>query len=192
MVGARDTTALGIVKGATALGHEHAPNSRDTLNVVRAALPDDRSKVVSVEAAPETLRAMVKDRWNSKIGEYLGLVHGNVRIRARLDLEPFDAPTQGLLAAQACFTGLRRPMGTSPNGDKVAVYVIQSIWTYRSPDPYDAAVREVAPLNAVFTVAVDFTDASAGQVISWEWVLAAKDDTSLPENYQTRYARRHW
>ncbi len=174
------------------LGPIHRLNDRGTALVIQAAHPDDRARIVSIRASSETLRSMVSDRWNSKIGEYVGLVHGNLRITSETTLEPIDAPTQGLLAAHACFMGVRRPVGKSPSGDRIAVYVIQAPYTYQFPDRSGVAVRTAAPARSVFTVEADFPEDGEAEIVFWEWVLAASDDATLPENHDARYVRRCW
>lgn len=139
---------------------------------------------------------MVGDSWNRGLGDYCGLVHGDVPNR-----------TRGLLSAHALSRGVKRPCLDVGRDDQILIYVL-------SPDdsfvyPTNARTSGIGPTpwvkpkDSVFVVYVDphngtYKSASAqefetaGTILFWEWVRWDETNHELPADYSRRYATWVW
>lgn len=181
--------------------------------LVRARAPNIEGGLVTLVVDVETLRSTVrlKNGQNDKLGQYCGLVHGNVW---GLSADPAHAGegTPGLTQPTAIFAGLKRARNHSPDDNNTHVYVTNPGRNYVYP-PADrfsgvGPTRALVPVNAVFVAYVDFDSgrvdavltgmsynpgyAVSGVVADWEWVVASPRDPRLPADSNTRYARKIW
>ena len=176
-----------------------------------APSPNDKGLLVRLYANPNTLRAFLDDRMNAKLGEYCGLVHGNV-----LESTPdgsVEGGTNGLLDSVALFRGIQRPMVGAGLDKDVYVYVTNPLNSYIYPLSErltDAGPTRVPrPNSSVFVTYVELGQRASGQLAGWaidspkcagldgvihgwEWVLSSPDDARLPDRYQTRYQDWIW
>lgn len=169
-------------------------NDKKLANLVWAHGPS--GQFIRLIAHPETLRLMIADGLNRTVGDYCGLIHGDVLNR-----------TRGLLAAHALFQGLNRPCLEPGRDDEILIYVIAPESGFMYPE--NARHEGIGPTpwarpkDSVFVVYVDLKDAmyrtasghqiaTAGSILFWEWVLWDKSDPSLPADYRERYSRWIW
>ena len=144
----------------------------------------------------------------AKLGEYLGLVHGNPGPMP----EGFPSvETDGLKNPRAIFRGLRRPLHfLHPDADTdVYIYVTCPEWTYsyRRSLRGDAVVAEKKPISSVFTTFVSFHSqhvdearrrvekttqdtTPVGSILFWEWTESAPESSFLPYDAKGRYESR--
>jgi hypothetical protein len=177
-------------------------SDRDTPNIVLAP-GRDRSAVIRLYANPLTIRQLVDDNYNAKIGEYVGLVHGN--IMERVGDAPMQGGTDGLMAASALYQGIKRPR-INPGGDeRVLVYVTNPPHSYTYPDRNALPIRAPKPKDSVFVayaeLFADGLDRSRlegapseidGVVHFWEWVISSEEDRLIPAGAAGRYAACCW
>jgi hypothetical protein len=181
-------------------------NNVETPNVVLAPSPERGEQLVKLYASPRALRNIDEDLWEAKLGEYAGLVHGNI-IEDDAGAEVAGG-TNGLLETVALFQGLMRPL-IKPEGDeKVLIYVTNPAATYTHKRFRPAFTRVTRPVNSVFvTYAELFRDGGVdrnkyqvpteidGIIYFWEWMPWDEHDRRLPEQYEgsnKRYLTRHW
>lgn len=177
-------------------------NDPERPNVVWAPSPGDRQKWVKLFANPETLRQLLDDNINAKIGEYCGLVHGNVP----------NGAVRGLIDTVALFRGLMRPRIDQWGDEAIYIYVTTPpcsfTYPYETRFTADGPTRVGAPLQSIFTTYVEFgtkvlerekepiqaggEDDVRGIVHYWEWTLCSDDDSTLPRDYENRYLERLW
>lgn len=180
-------------------------------NIVWAPSPSDRDQLLRLFVNPETIRIMTDDRRNAGVGQYAGLVHGNIQC-VGVDNVPRWVNTGGLRAANACFRGIKRKMIAPFRDKQVFVYVINPEYDYVFPGRFsDLGPNQVQrPLNSVFTVFVSLhpDDIAAaegamgkfllggeridGLVQNWNWTFCDKDDADLPDDWRNRYDERMW
>ena len=182
---------------------DYPHNDPDKPNLVHALHPHNRGKYILLRVAPETIRIWA--HWfgsEAKIGEYVGLVHGNFLGSVR--------GTTGLLKPTAIFKGLRRPLHhVTMNADHdVYIYVTNPEQNYCYPirNRFGDSNVEFAekPIQSVFTTFVsllkDHIDATMGGmadkdsvdgvVLFWEWTEASAKDESVPYDSETRFDQR--
>lgn len=174
-------------------------NAQDA-NIVLAPSFDDEKQYIKLFVSPSTVRNILDDCFNSKLGEYCGLVHGGNL-------------TRGLLESHALFRGLNRPYIGPNRDDDMYVYVTNPSCSYIFPIwnefSEEGCTPTQKPRKAVFTTIVTFSlqeieetrrkegsgliipSDISGVVKYWEWVVAGNND-NLPENFQNRYTRRVW
>lgn len=168
---------------------------RETPNVVLAPAPHAREDIIELQADPGLLQAYVDRGLNYRLGEYCGLVHGNVREQLSSDQWVEHGGTLGLLAATALFQGVQRPLDRVANDEDVYAYVTSPGWSYAYPQRSRhgdfGPLRIPKPDNSVF---VTFASIREGQnrILHWEWTLASPKEPSLPDQYATRYYRKVW
>lgn len=184
----------GILTSITA-----AKSNRDTPNIVLAPSKEDPVKHVNLHVYPGTVGLIAGDCFLSKLGEYAGLVHGNV----------LGAVTGGILRAYKLYRGVMRPYGDSIIGRDMYIYVSNPDATYSYPP--EAKFKEVClaknpkPLNSVFVAYAEFYDTEqiqndrflleyniAGVVKFWEWDFADKAESSLPKDSSGRFLENIW
>ena len=100
----------------------------------------------------------------------------------------------GLKHCHVIFKGIKRPFQEKGLDGSVYVYVASPRYVYKyEPHMVCVAKRIKAPLNAVFATYVKFDhNLDNGEVISWEWVVADKEQPQYPENYANRYDEKVW
>lgn len=183
------------------------PSVASKANEVSALSPLTK-QLVTLVAAPTTVRAMLDGRLNAKLGEYCGLVHGALR-------EPIDNDIKypvghGLDNPTAVFRGLKRPF-LDHNLDKgVHIYITNPgvAFDYPADRQFSGAGprQQPVPHNAVFATYVDFSlraidelkasadyrgpANAAGVVLYWAWTRASVLDPHLPHEYRTRYEQQ--
>ena len=81
-------------------------SDRNTPNIILAPAPFNRDDVVSLYTNPLTIRNLIDDNLHSKVGEYVGLVHGNCA-EYSYSSGLMEGGTQGLLVASALFRGVK-------------------------------------------------------------------------------------
>lgn len=178
-------------------------SDRSTPNVVLARSPQDRNTIIRLYASPFAIRTWAADNVAAKMGEYSGLVHGNI-VEEQEDGSINDGGTNGLLDAHALFKGIKRPR-IKPQGDAhILVYVTNPTNSFVYPRHARAAKRVPKPLNSVFvTYAELFEDGIdrtsyqveaeiSGIVHMWEWVFCDPKEPTMPEESSSRYAERCW
>ncbi|GEM_PF-1772234 len=169
-------------------------SNRSTPNVVLAPHPEDRVKYVELSAHPDIIRKFMDLSLNAKIGEYCGLVHGNVEeANPTCDMQG----TNGLLDSFALFKGLKRPFKDTGHDGEIYIYITNPKHTYIYPekDRYSVVgpTRLSQPIDSVFATYVSFKeDKTSGIILDWEWVLADKRCNTLPAFYDVRYDERIW
>lgn len=165
-------------------------SNRHTPNQVLAP-GENRRDVITLTLDPTTLRKFRDNNSNSKIGEYCGLVHGNI-----MELGPegrlVAGGTNGLMDAVALYQGLTRPLDDA-DGSHVYIYVTNPLHSYTYPASTEHAdlgpQRVPKPArSAVFTTMVDL---EAKLIVFWEWTMAG-DNPGLPDNADLRYGRKVW
>ena len=140
-----------------------------------------------------TIRQLVDDNLNAKVGEYAGLVHGNI-------MEQFDdtiiAGGTGVCWKASCYQGLKQPRIDAGRDAKVLAYVTNPPPVSHLSEQGGAA--SVQGSNSVFvTYAELFADGLErdrfdgidagieGVVHFWEWVLSSDRDRALPADART-------
>jgi len=147
-------------------------------------------------ADPQTIRLLEDDHLNSNIGEFLGLVHGDV-----------PDGTRGLESAYALYQGVKRPCVMPGKDEEVCAYVLNPDRTYTYPRDAKHSgagpTRVAKPLRSVFVTyaylgpsqlasASGSMTETKGIISFWEWVLADTADSLLPRECATRYTRKIW
>lgn len=182
--------------------------------VVLARAPTPEGGLIKLAVHPETLRsaARLKNGKNDKLGQYCGLIHGNVWA-ATTEPDQFDEGTPGLTEPVAVFQGLKRARNDDAFDMKTFIYVTNPVqnYCYPSRNAYSGGPARVpVPPNSVFVVYVDygpeFVDELraavhnmhgdvCGIVVDWDWVPASPSDPRVPVNAtgaSARYFRRVW
>lgn len=178
-------------------------NDRNSPNIVLApSVNANRKGEIKLVCHPTTLRNMEDDVSRSKVGEYCGLVHGNlVEITGYGDK---GNNTYGLLESVALFQGVKRPKFKCENDEEVHVYITNPLntYSYRFKSIGPSILKK--PDNAVFVTYVDTISSLSvygirkedwgsdinGVVLYWEWVRSK--DNKMPDFYDTRYTRAIW
>lgn len=160
---------------------------------------------------PETIRLMLGDVRNAAMGQYAGLVHGEVQGQTDAG-EPYTAGTGGLVMAVALFRGIKRPCIDSDTDGRIYVYVtnprVDFIWPEDRRFAAAGPIRIAPPKMSVFTTFVvfeaemvaaqrDAIDANGGGpvdgiIVNWEWTLASAKDQRLPDDFDSHYEERVW
>ena len=183
-------------------------------SIVWAPSLESPRKFVRLITDRETIKGMMDGKFNAGLGQYCGLIHGNIWAAAD-DAAAGSEGTGGLLDAVALFQGLERPMIDVGMDRTIYVYVTNPNCTYFYPKKDEftgkGPTRGDAPKCSVFTVFVEFgRDAVlrlpsrflerfsdiehelAGVIHYWEWTPSDNSEPELPENYDTRYHRKVW
>jgi hypothetical protein len=179
-------------------------SDRSRPNIVLAPAPNNKENIIELYCHPQTLQQVIDDNLNAKLGEYCGLIHGNV-----LELGD-EGGTNGLLEATALFRGLKRPMELPGLDGKIYVYITNPQCSYLYPieKKYEGigVTPTTKPKDSVFATYVDITNDFEkyginkekirgniqGIVLFWEWVLNSKENQNFPENCDSRYVQKVW
>lgn len=161
--------------------------------------PIAKGRQIVLACSRATLNAAIDGGLNSKLGEWIGLVHGNPSGGAEV-LQPIQA--------RRLFRGLSRPGFTD-----VFAYIVPTRITFIWPRTFQSqGIRPVtAPApTSVFAVYVRIAErpdndvrvlqlrdetgipSIAGEVLDWEFVMADEQVRDLPHGYQTRYGGEVW
>lgn len=177
--------------------------------MVSARAPWGKNEFIRLFANPQTIRGLVDDRLNAKIGEYCGLVHGNC-LEIASGGGQVEGGTNGLIDATALFRGLRRPRIGEGLDERVYVYALNPPRTYVYPNKIAGAPSPAEkPYGAVFVVYAEISDTVLtdypqlksmdskehpirGIVHFWEWLLAQPDEGPMPLEHSKRYSERIW
>jgi len=180
-------------------------SNKVTPNIVLALAPSDKNELIELYVSPETIRQFMDDNLNAKIGEYCGLVHGNVDEWTETGGSQ-EGGTYGLLEAHALFQGIKRPRTGQGKDESILIYVMNHAHTYIYQNNNRFSVtgptRARRPSHSVFVAYVELLEEpelgmkggseAAGRVLFWEWVRSSDDDPLLPVSCETRYTKRHW
>lgn len=178
---------------------------------VVAPSPADPNKPVILFTHPETICLMLGDTRNAAMGQYAGLVHGEILAQTEAG-ETYSAGTGGLAQAIALFRGIKRPCVQNGTDSLIHIYVTNPRVDFMWPEDrrYSARgpMRLAPPKMSVFTTFVifdpdmvrkhrDAIDASGGGpvdgiILNWEWTLASPTDRRLPDEFDSRYEERVW
>ena len=176
---------LKVIKSASS-----SMSSKDTPNIVLAPSFEDKNKRISLRVLPDLIAQYDKDNFRAKLGEFAGLVHGNI-----------EDGTFGLLEAKALFKGIKRPCIHTNHDADVYVYVTNPSFTYTYlgiPRYGKKPPKKIqAPNDSVFVTYVTLnkeTDefGAIGRILDWEWVFRDKDDLEYPFEYRVRYDKQVW
>ena len=175
--------------------HSSRVNERDKPNIVFAPHPDDKTILIKLHVDPSVLLQFEDDNRNAKIGEYCGLVHGNVE-EANSTSQGVTG-TLGLLDSIALFKGVKRYFINEGEDDEIYIYVTNPQWTYIYPSRNRNAVigptRVSKPIDAVFVTYVKIhEDKQSGVILDWEWVKKDLGNPTLPAFYKVRYNDQLW
>ena len=175
-------------------------SDRDTPNIVLANSPKNRSEIVLFRADPITIRQFDADKMNAKIGEYCGLVHGNIKENSCGTLT--EGGTDGLLAAHALYRGIKRPKNQDGRDEKMLVYVTNPSCSYVYLNRTDGAPTPCPkPKDSVFVTYIDLfaepeIDAKGREIMGlvkfWEWVIACTININMPDESEVRYTDKVW
>ncbi len=165
-------------------------SNKDTPNIVLAPSFEDKNKRISLRIMPGLIAQYDKDNFRAKLGEFAGLVHGNI-----------ENGTFGLLGATALFKGIKRPCINKNHDADVYAYVTNPdfTYTYVGIPRYSKKPPEKiqAPNDCVFVTYVTFnkkTDefGAVGRILDWEWVFRDKEIPEYPYNHKVRYDKKVW
>jgi len=184
--------------------------------IVLARAPTAVGGLVHLVVDLRTLRSTLRLRngQNAKLGQFCGLVHGNVWAVASDPTDRTETGTAGLTKPVAIFCGLRRPRNQRKHDAETFIYITSHSRNYVFPNKNEfggGPIRAPVPPNSVFVAYVDFgpeavdevrpllsytlPDPVSGVVSDWEWVRASPNDPRLPVNStggDPRYARKVW
>lgn len=179
-------------------------NDPKSPNIVLAPSPTDKTKILKLVCEPETLRNQIQDKLRGKLGEYCGLIHGNLVEDSK---EGYSSNgTNGLLDAIALFKGIKRPRFLCYSDEDIYIYILNPTnsytYQYRSIGPF---ITE-KPKDSVFAVYVEMTrffslfpkeiiiqlnqQDVCGKILFWEWVKS--EDNVMPDGHGFRYAQQIW
>ena len=150
------------------------------------------------------IRGYIDSGLSAKVGEYLGLIHGNIWPSEN------NEGTTGLLDPVVIFKDIKRPMRSFNSNEDVYIFVTNPgiNYTYPIEDKFsgEGPSRGEVPQNSVFLVYVEYnqeivekacresgnsiTGEVDGVIHSWEWTFAADDDPSLPASHNTRFSSK--
>lgn len=183
-----------------------------------AKSPCDPRRLILLDVDRDALAGFgVHLRSRAKLGEFAGLVHGDVPQLLEL---PDAYPDRGMRACHACFQGLTRPLNKDM-GIQLFAYVSSPPCSFVFDDPFDVCRTTEKPLDSVFVTYVEFSPETVtmlaalqiaagptladvpdphgvvGTVRGWEWVpaelpLAPNPALHLPRDHGRRYVTRRW
>lgn len=193
------------------MGSEKLPNNDPhRANLIWARSPEDPHHFICLVAPPSVIRPMQDDHMNAAIGQFCGLIHGNIVLPMN---GTAPAPsTVGLVGAHALYRGLRRPLIEYGRDSDFYAYTMNPPRSYIYPiQDRNKGLGPVAvekPKDSVFVTYVDFAQETLdrhmadmqlnddsdvrGVIPWWEWVPASGEEPFLPEDYGTRYGEEVW
>ena len=153
----------------------------------------------------ETIKSLCDGILNAKLGEYCGLIHGNVWGEAEN-----QEGTSGLINPVAIFKGLKRPMISPGIDQSVYVYVTNPDVNYYWPEERkfsgEGPILAPVPVDSVFVTFVSFRKSDLddvsesiagtelretdGVVMFWEWTKASPNVPQFPYDYDNRYVEQ--
>jgi hypothetical protein len=178
-------------------------NNPDQTKLVWASSPNRERRFDRLMVYPDTISLFAKlGQWNT-IGQYFGLVHGNVRGMHT------EEKTTGLLDPVAIFQGLERPVDDR-SGQDFYVFVTNPNRSYRYLLKERSMSGELvwvrAPTASVFVTYVDYDpkivadvlrecgyatqEEIKGIIYRWRWEFASSQEPHLPDGYSNRFARQ--
>lgn len=102
----------------------------------------------------------------------------------------------GLRHSHVIFRGLKRPFHEQNHDSNVYIYVTCPRFVYRfvTDNMVCPAKRVDSPPNSVFVSYVVFKEDSfkVGEIKSWEWIVADKNNSRFPADYSSRYEEKVW
>jgi hypothetical protein len=177
--------------------HNCPSNDPKKSRLVWALSPNTEGHYDRLIVSHETFQAYKESGCSYKIGEYLGLIHGNFGEDINVE------GTTGLLNPTAIFKGLRRPMRNNNSSQDIYIFVTNPDRNYGFPEKNAFSsvgpTREEVPRNSVFLTYVEYNleivetiklrsgytanDLIAGVIHSWEWVFACDKNPNLPASH---------
>ena len=181
--------------------------------IVHARAPSREGGLVRFIANPDTLRsiARLKNGQNDKLGQFVGLVHGNAWAKTS-ELDHFDEGTPGLTKPVAIFAGLKRARNGHSRDTDTLIYVTNPGRNYAYPTSHEftrGPVRRPVPeIGNVFVTYVDYSLSAVdevrklvsytvpsnvvGVVSDWDWLPGSLEDPRLPIRFDSRYEKKLW